>query len=107
MVTQQEKIEWAKNCINVMKEVGTYRNHKIGISRTDGGITLSKNDIVLYRDDDSKTVTTEHPCSPEKINEIRKTKSLLFTHSTCVFVPRNLIIELNNKLRFIFLMRKN
>jgi hypothetical protein len=102
MRTQKEQIEEAKHCIEVMKQIGTFRNHKIGIARYDAGLTLTKGYVVLYREEKDGTLTTEHACNKEWIEENLKKGNLNTTGSTCVNVPRSFIIPLCSKYEWAF-----
>jgi len=100
-MTLTEQIDEAKYCIEVMKRIGTFRNHKIGIVREDAGITLTKGDVVLYRKD-GDTLITEHACNKEWIEKNLKNNNFCMTGGTCVCVPVTMIIPQCSKYEWVF-----
>lgn len=106
MMTQKEQIEEAKHCIEVMKRIGTFHDHKIGIAKESfGGFVLSieKGRIIIFREDnDHKTLTVEVACNKEWIEKNLKNHNLNTTHSTCVCVPKSLVIPWHSKFEKIF-----
>lgn len=101
----------ATNCIRVMKEYGTYNDHKIGIMKEDVPTLTSmvsgfreglKGKLVLYREEYSSddgprrelgTVTVETPLSQEEIDKQKAKHSLITTMGTIVGVPKSYVEE--------------
>ena len=111
----------ALNCIQLMKQRGTYEGQKVGILRRNFYGMVSKltsvpehirGQVVLFRDElepsDSSlrlgeyagveqkrtgTVTIEFPLCQEDIDREVKRKSLIMTTGTAINVPRNMVEE--------------
>jgi hypothetical protein len=97
-----KQLNEAKHCIDVMKKIGTYRNHKIGVINIEKDtITLFNGRVCLYREV-GDTLITEYACDKKWIEKTLKTNSRLITHSTCVCVPRNIVIPWDSKFEKIF-----
>lgn len=104
MQTLSEQLDEAKNCIETMKRIGTFHNHKIGIVKKEfGGFCLLYKEgiIVIYRND-GDTITTEISYSKEGIEKNLKTNNLNTTHSTCVCVPKDRVELFTSKFEKIF-----
>jgi hypothetical protein len=102
----------ARNCIEAMKENGTYRSHKIGrVINPIGGMTSAvsgfpvyqEGEIVIFRKESSPeeyrekhrdTLTVESPLSLEQINKNREEGSLITTIRTTVCVPEKYVEEI-------------
>lgn len=101
MTLIQQFVE-AKYCIEIMKKIGTFQNHKIGIIniKTDT-LTLTNGRICLYRED-GDTFTTEYAHNKKMIENNLRKNSFLTTHSTCVCVPKKHVIPFHSKFEKIF-----
>ena len=110
----------ATNCIRIMRENRTYRDHKIGIVKSESydakvtsipGYPIGK--VVLFRDElnpsDSQLyideyremkqkttgrVTIEIPLSQEEIDNRKEKRSLITTMCTMVGVPKSCLEEI-------------
>ena len=101
-MTFSQQINEAKYCIEVMKKIGTFRNHKIGvISVSENTITLRNGLVCLYRED-GNTLTTEYACDKDWIEKNLKVNNLCLTHSTCVCVPKSYVTPWFSKFELIF-----
>jgi len=91
------------NCLNVMKENGTYRGHKIGMIRKDIPTEVSsmtcfcnnqRGQVVLYRDGGNNRLTIEYALTQEEIEKHQNESSLITTIGTVGGVPRKYIEEI-------------
>lgn len=95
--SKKESLKETKSCIETMKKIKTFRDHKIGVVVEDIPCLCGykKGDIVLYRTDE-KTITVEKAMNKKWIEENLKSKNLNTTHSTVVCVPKEYVIDLKN-----------
>ncbi|MDD5649842.1 MAG: hypothetical protein PHF86_05385 [Candidatus Nanoarchaeia archaeon] len=101
-MTFTEQLNEAKHCIDVMKRIGTYHGHKIGVINIEKDtLTLFNGRVCLYRED-GDTLITEYACDEQWIEKNLKVNNCLITHSACVCVPRNLVIPWSSKFEKIF-----
>lgn len=92
----------AKYCIETMKKIGTFQNHKIGIINIrNNTLTLTNGRICLYRED-GNTLITEYAHNKEIIKNNLKKNNFLVTHSTCICVPKKYVIPFHSKFEKIF-----
>lgn len=101
-MTFTKQLDEAKYCIETMKKIGTFQNHKIGIINIETDtLTLINGRVCLYREDGS-TLTTEYAYNKEIIENNLRKNNFLTTHSTCVCVPKKYVIPFNSKFEKIF-----
>jgi hypothetical protein len=100
-MTTTQQIEEARYCIDVMKKIKTFKNHKIGISKISSGFTLQKDRIVIYKEEKDGTVTTEYAHDKETITKNLSQGNLNVT-CCCINVPISLICPIANKFRFVY-----
>jgi hypothetical protein len=106
----------AINCIRVMKEYGTYRDHRVGVLRTPVSGDASgydKGRVVIYRQELSPSdsemrmgeymdrkqkptglVTIEIPMTPEEIDKKRAEGFRFTTWGTMICVPEEMVEEI-------------
>lgn len=91
------ELSQARHCIDEMKRNGTFQGHRIGcLTQPCHGEASSmfKGEIVLFRPDESGTLTIEYAMAPNAIEEQRKKGSLLTTMGTMVSVPAHYVKEI-------------
>lgn len=91
-------IKTSLDCIEVMKQYGTYRGEKVGIiaKNFSGDVSIyKKGSVVLYKPDSSEnTLTVETALSQEEIKKRKENGSLNTTIDTIVSVPQEYIEEI-------------
>jgi hypothetical protein len=69
-MTFTKQLDEAKFCIETMKTIGTFQNHKIGIVNIGKDtLTLINGRVCLYRED-GNTLTTEYAHSKKRLKRI-------------------------------------